>query len=127
MDHFHVLVGEHDTHHYIADISPSVAAGSRGTQMRTHRAEVHETGKGNDPGVLEIDNVAAIELGEELALDARESERRELTKRPSASQLLKVNMTPGVTLRALGAIDSWYPNGPGGIVSSTPEKSRLSI
>ena len=42
----------------------------RGTQLRTHRAEVHEAGDGNNPGVHEVDDIATIEL-EEPALDTR--------------------------------------------------------
>ena len=31
--------------------------------MRTHRAEVHEAGEGDNPEVLGVDNIATIELG----------------------------------------------------------------
>ena len=37
--------------------------------MRTHGAEVHETGEGDDPDVLGVDYVAAVELGKGPALD----------------------------------------------------------
>ena len=42
--------------------------------MHTHRTEVHEAGKDDDPEVLAIDDVATIELGEEPALDTWPSE-----------------------------------------------------
>ena len=54
----------------------SVAAVSRGTQMRTYRAEVHSAGERDDPEVPIIKNIATIELREELALDRWVSERR---------------------------------------------------
>ena len=44
--------------------------------MRTYRAEVHEAGEGDDPEVHGVDNVAPIELGEELGLDTWVSECR---------------------------------------------------
>ena len=34
--------------------------------MRTNRTEVHEGGEGDDPEVLGVDYVAAIELGEAM-------------------------------------------------------------
>ena len=52
------------------------ATGSWKTQMRTYRAEVHEAGEGDDPEVHGVDNVAPIELGEELGLDTWVSECR---------------------------------------------------
>ena len=54
----------------------SVAAVSRGTQMRTYRAEVHIAGERDDPEVPIIKNIVTIELREELALDRWVSERR---------------------------------------------------
>ena len=44
--------------------------------MPTYRAEVYETGEDDDPEVHGVDNVAAIELGEELGLDTWVSECR---------------------------------------------------
>ena len=43
--------------------------------MRTHRAEVHEAGKGDRPDVLGVDKIATIELGEGLVSDTWMSER----------------------------------------------------
>ena len=43
--------------------------------MPTYRAEVYETGEDDDPEVHGVDNVAAIELGEELGLNTWASER----------------------------------------------------
>ena len=45
-------------------------------KMPTYRAEVYETGEDDDPEVHGVDNVAAIELGEELGLDTWVSECR---------------------------------------------------
>ena len=44
--------------------------------MHTYRAEVHKEGEGDSPEVPGMNNVAAIELGGELALDSRMSGRR---------------------------------------------------
>ena len=43
--------------------------------MRTYRTEVRKGGKDDDPEVHGVDDVAAIELGEELGLNTRASER----------------------------------------------------
>ena len=79
-----------------------VAAGSRGIQTRTQRAEVHETGEGDGQEVLGVDNIVTIELGE-IVLDILVREcgiNGEQTKKPSANQLLKRNKALGTTLIA---------------------------
>ena len=44
--------------------------------MHTYGAEVHETGKSDDPGVFGVDDIATIELEENgPALDTRMIER----------------------------------------------------
>ena len=53
----------------------SVAPDVQRTHVRTHRAKKHETGEGHDPEVHRVDNVAAIELLEEPALDTWISDR----------------------------------------------------
>ena len=41
-------------------------AGVWRNQIRTKRSKIHEAGEGDDPEVRGIDNVATIELGEQL-------------------------------------------------------------
>ena len=55
----------------------SITVGSWRTQMHTYRAEVHEAGEPDGPGVPRAEDVAAIELGRgELGLDTWVSECR---------------------------------------------------
>ena len=56
-------------------LAESTAAGLQRTRTRTHRAEVHEEGEGDDPTVHGIDDVTAIQLEEEPTLDTQTSER----------------------------------------------------
>jgi len=71
--------------------------------MRTQRGKVQEAGEGDSPEVCGVDDVATIDLGAEhqtpgfmgAALD------KELTRRPSASQLFKLNITLGIRPRAV--------------------------
>ena len=57
----------------MVDVSLSVAADSRGAQLRTKRAEEHEAGKGDDPKVG-IEQITTIEL-EDWGLDTWMSDR----------------------------------------------------
>ena len=69
----------------------------------TQRGKVHEARKGDSPDVCGVDNIATVDLGvDQTPLDTRESDRglnEELTRRPSASQLFKLNTTLGTSPR----------------------------
>jgi len=77
--------------------------------MRTQRGKVHEAGKGDSPEVCGVDNVATVDLGAERALDTKTSGCgiEEPTRRPLASQLLKLNITLGIRPRGSVEIQYW--------------------
>jgi len=50
-------------------LAQSATASLWRTQIRTHRAEVHEAGEGDGPEVHGIDHIASVELEEKPALD----------------------------------------------------------
>jgi hypothetical protein len=47
-------------------LSAQRVAGVWKNQIRTHRAEIHKAGEGDDPAVHCINNIATIELEEQL-------------------------------------------------------------
>jgi len=82
----------------------SIAAGLWRTRMRTQGGKVHEAGKGGSPEGCGVDNITTVYLGAEQTLGTRVSghaSNKELTRRPSASQLLKLNITFGTRPRAV--------------------------
>jgi len=106
--------------------APSAAAGQRRTHTRTHRAEKHEAGEGDDPEVHGIDHVTTVELEERWGLDTLAISDEEPTIRPSASQLFKRNIRLG-TVHSILELDHEYPSGPGVTKPSIPGNSRLSM
>ena len=82
-------------------LAQSVTGLWRNQILRTHRGEIDETGKDDDPDVHGVDNVTTIELEEQRTLDPIIKREAKLTKRPSASQLFKRNMRLGIMVIGL--------------------------
>jgi hypothetical protein len=58
------LVVEHYTRSCVDDINQAFAVQSLRVRVRTNRDEVHQKRKDDNPGVLDIHNIATIELEE---------------------------------------------------------------
>ena len=72
--------------------------------MLTQRGEVQEAGEDDSPEVGGVDDVTSVDLEAEQPLDIRRvdvASNKELTRRPSASQLFKVNITPRIRPRGV--------------------------
>ena len=63
----HILDVAQDGQHCIGDVS--IAVNSRGACERTKGGKVHQAGKGYNPEVHGIDEIATIELGERRVRD----------------------------------------------------------
>ena len=95
--------------------------------MRTQNGEVYETGKGDNPKVCSVDDIATINL-DLTVLDAHvdEPSNRELTRRPSASKLLRRYIRLGIMPSVVKRMADWYPYGPTSVPSGSVN-SRLSM
>jgi len=73
-------------------LARSAIASLQKPRMRTHRANIHEAGEGDDPKVHGANQVVTVELGGKLELDIWAKSNKEPTIRPSANQLFKRNI-----------------------------------
>ena len=106
----------------------SVASGIWRTQIRTERAEEHEGGEGDDPGVGSANCMIMVEL-EEPGLGVWMDECGGPARGPSANRLFKQNIRLRARPGALVSMSDWYPIGPKNDIPSTSarENSRSSM
>ena len=93
---------KYDPRGCVIDVRRTVANGVLGVQARTKSSKVYYAGEGDGPGVHGVYNIATVELKEQPVLDIWATRPgRRFTKRPSASQLFKRNITVETTPAAL--------------------------